>query len=369
MAKIYPEPYKRKSGYYYFKEPGSRREHSTGTKTKERAYFVIKKFIDGRNLVVSPTFREYAEPFFVWPTCPHASRLLEENKQIGEGYVKQGRSLLEKHIFTDEVFCSLRIADIRRGHVLDLRDRLKAKIGVCTTLNRTIEKAKVVLSEAFYRGDIDMNPGAGIGVIKIEANVRDVFSLEEIREMFRERPGYWPEPLAYDFLKVMAFTGMRNGEVSAITYEQISGADLIINRAFKSRGEEGRPKWDKDRAIVIPSSIAGILKGPGKGLVFKHKDGRRIGQHYIETEIKAALQAAKITRPGLTAYSFRHSLNSHLLAAGADPILLQSWMGWSSTLPFTRVQAGYTHLKVFDLGKIARLIDSLYAPKAGVKTG
>jgi len=186
--------------------------------------------------------------------------------------------------------------------------------------------------------------------------------------LFRARPGVWPEPLAYDFLKVMAFTGMRNGEVSALTWEQIDGKNLHINRAYKVTGDAGKPKWDKERSIVIPGTIADILRGPGSGLIFKHGDGRRVGNHYIEKAVKTALSAAGIMREGLTAYSFRHSLNSHLLAAGADPFLVQCWMGWSSRVPFSRIQTGYTHLQVFDLGKIARLIDSLYSPTGKQRT-
>ena len=107
MAKIYPEPYKRKSGYYYFKyvsREGKRVEKSTGAKTKERARLEIQRFVDSLTAVASISFRDYAAPFFIWPTCPRTSRLLDEGKQIGRAYVQGTRRLLVSYVFTDPVF-------------------------------------------------------------------------------------------------------------------------------------------------------------------------------------------------------------------------------------------------------------------------
>jgi integrase len=329
----------------------------------------VKKFIDRRDRVDSPPFRVYAEPFHVWPSCPRVTRLLAENKQIGKTHVEDMRRLMNKYVFLDTAFCSLRMADIRRGHVLDFRSRLLEQIGACNTLNRVMSAIKTILSEAYFRGDSDVNAGDKIGNINYEAETRDVFTLDEMRLLFANRPGVWPSALFHDFFKVMAFTGMRNGEVSALSWEQIEGKDLHINRAFKHDATLGAPKWDKSRSIVIPDGLSGVLSGLGSGLIFKQPGNKRVGPRSCSVAFSAALQIAGINRPGLTAYSFRHSLNSHLLAAGADPFLVQCWMGWSSRIPFSKVQTGYTHLQVFDLGKVARLIDSLYSPRARRQTG
>lgn len=57
-------------------------------------------------------------------------------------------------------------------------------------------------------------------------------------------------------------------------------------------------------------------------------------------------------------------MNTNLLAAGVSPLLVQSFLGWTSTESkiLTRVQAAYTHLKLLRIEEVAEAIDRIYAP-------
>ena len=70
-----------------------------------------------------PTLRKYAQPFFVWGKCPHVRRLLSEGKSITSYHVRDMRSIMENHLFTDPL-AELCIAAIKRADILDYRERL-----------------------------------------------------------------------------------------------------------------------------------------------------------------------------------------------------------------------------------------------------
>lgn len=151
MKKKYPEPFKRD------RSPGER---------------------DAETSIL--TFAEYAAPYFVWakdqdrPTCPHARRILDEGKSIGRTHLHQCRSLLERHILTDRFFSALRMTQLRRRDILELRDRLRDQGVKVNTANKSIAAVKIVLAEAFFRNDIDDDPGAGVGEVKYKKAERGV---------------------------------------------------------------------------------------------------------------------------------------------------------------------------------------------------
>jgi integrase len=65
----------------------------------------------------------------------------------------------------------------------------------------------------------------------------------------------------------------------------------------------------------------------------------------------------------ITPHSLRHSLNSHLLNSGCDPIKVRAYMGWSDNIVqpiLTAVQAGYTHWPPDMLRDLLPSIDALF---------
>ncbi len=190
MKKKYPEPFKRAGNpHYYFtvEVSGKRRNLSTGQKTKEKARDSIREYIDERTAGTSSAlFAEYAKPFFLWekdkdrPTCPHARRILDEGKSIGRTHLYQCSRLLDRHILRDETFSNLSVRKVRRRDILELRDRLREGGVRINTANKAIAAVKIILAEAFFRGDIDDDPGAGVGEVKYQKAERGVLLPTEV---------------------------------------------------------------------------------------------------------------------------------------------------------------------------------------------
>jgi hypothetical protein len=129
------------------------------------------------------TLKEYANLYYIWETCPHVRRLLDEKKSIGKRHVRIQRGVMEKQIFPDEIV-NMKISDIKRADIIDFRSRLLAKNLGGRTVNMIIGILKTIFKEAFYREEIDRDPTAGIGLIKYRKKEAGIFIIPELKMLF-----------------------------------------------------------------------------------------------------------------------------------------------------------------------------------------
>lgn len=394
MKKKYPEPWKRQeSPYYQFwwtDYAGKRRKHSSGEILKEQARKAIRKYVDRLDSPETEdglTFRAYAEPFFRWNTCPRVARLLDEGKSIGRTHVAKSRRWLELYVFPDLTFSALKIEQVRRADLLNLRNRLRGKVGL-NTLNKTISTVKTILSEAAFRQDIEMNPGADVGNVAYEQLQRGTFTVEEVREILAKRPGEMASsPLVDLVICALLCTGCRVGELRALRWSAVDleGGRTTIREASKSEKDIGDPKWGKKREIALPRILLDRLRKWQEmttrralnDFVFSaDSEGHPPGQTWLRNNVSRVFKAAdadkkmkfKLGERWLTPHACRYTLNTHLLAAGVPPLLVQTFLGWSSQEEriLTRVQRSYTELRLFRLEDVSAKIDELYGSKKKV---
>ena len=375
-----PEPFILKlrgsSPFFYYKLAEWTAYKTTGCKTKVDAMKVVQKAIEFENKMhLEDTFRHYADPYFQWDTCPRIMRRLAEGKSIGETHVKKSRAWLEKHIFLDDTFCELKMSDIRRADVLDLRQRLIAMGTGTNTINKCIATVKTIMSEAYFREEIERDPGSRIGSLNYEKKEKGILTKGELGGLFSEIPGPFTNLRAYCVFNLAAKTGMRCGEVLALTWDAIDFAGEIIDvrEAWKTHYIKGLPKSNRKRQIpVVPGIMASLerlneesIRIATTDLIFCYEDGTRLGPTWWRKSFQRALKKAKITKNDVTPHSLRHSLNSHLLAAGCDPVKVRAYMGWTDNVRapvLTPVQAGYTHWPADHLKDLLPPINEIFAP-------
>jgi hypothetical protein len=83
-------------------------------------------------------------------------------------------------VLKDHRFALLPVAQIRRRDLIELRDRLRDKGVAINTTSKVSCAAKIVLAEAFFRGDIDDDQGAGVGEVKYKEAERSVLLPSEV---------------------------------------------------------------------------------------------------------------------------------------------------------------------------------------------
>lgn len=382
----YPQPYRRPSGYYSFnyKDPrtGLWKQKSTGALALKEAREAIKRFIDSLDRGDSRiTLRQYAEPFYDWDRCPRINRALKEGRTIGRRHAQNCRRAIQSHVLTDKL-ADIPIAEIRRAHLIDFRDRLSRKHSI-GTVNNVMNAIKGLFTEAYYREDISKNPGAQIGAIRRVAPTIGILTQEEVRRLLHQE---WSSQTARRLFMVAVHTGMRAGELLAMNWSQVDwqASTLRVNAAWKSPTERGLPKWNKVREIPLTEQVMEVLAeiredsvriGPND-LIFCYEDGTRIGatfwyRRFIQAGLAAGLvkkapsDAGYVNARGekIKPHSLRHGLNTHLLDAGADPYKVRLMLGWSDTgvKSLSAVQLGYTHSAADALGELRDLISRLYA--------
>lgn len=395
MGQTYPRVFLRKDRghvyYYHWTVDGKDKILSTGISTKERAQKEVERRVDeAARAAKEPaasilTFRQYAERYYRWPeggapTCPHASRLLAEGKQIGRQHCLASRRLLDRVLEAVPGFGDLPLGEIRRSAVVDLRTRLMEKFNANTS-GKMLESVKTVLSEAAFREDIESNPGAEVGKPSYEPRVRAALTVAEVRGILETCPGRMAtEPRIKTMMVVLLGTGVRAGELRALRWGAVDldTREAVIREAAKGeRGvETGPPKWGRVRRIVLPEFVAASLREwrgiavrtDAADFIFGGADGR-IPSHQVVKDAWTSVLAGSTIAVGdrwLTPHSCRHTLNSALLLAGASPLGVAEFLGWSSDAgrALSRVQADYTHLHMLDLRRVADLVDTLYTGKA-----
>ncbi len=76
---------------------------------------------------------------------------------------------------------------------------------------------------------------------------------------------------------------------------------------------------------------------PGDHFVFGTPDGERIGYEGLHNVLETVIDDAREEdvlpddERWISCHAARHTLNTNLLAAGVAPLLVQSFLGWSST--------------------------------------
>lgn len=363
---------------YYDPNTGRRVIRSTFETDETKARAVALAYAKGTVIPrqvpkVTGTLREYSAPFFT-ESCPRARRMREAGWKPSARWQRMQRSWLTEHILTDEI-ADMRLADISRGAILDFRGRILSRLpDQRNTVNKVIAVLGTILSEAAFREDIKANPSARVGSVKEDRKEAGTFTAAELSAMFPgEGLGPWKDIEDYTCFCLAAETGMRRGELLGLKWGAIDfdAALITVELAWKgTRGkvrEYGPPKSGKSRTFPLPAFSAVKLaelrdrEGPSSEFVFSDADGNPRGETWLRKHFLSAMKSMKIDARArrLSPHSYRHTLNSLLLASGADPMLVRAALGWSGA----RIQETYLHLSANDLRSVTTKIGELIEHK------
>lgn len=367
---IYPKPFQREgSPNLYFKytdHNGKRKQKSCGTPRKGAAQKVIIKFMDNhsRSSFGNKPLSQLLSSWTNGRTNPRYERYKREGKTYGLSRVRDIVYLLN-HVKKHRIVRTP-AAEVTRGKALDLREWLISVelVDKHRTVNKIMAAMRSIYSEAVYRGELDNNPFAGIGNLKYTQNKKTLLSVEQILSLEKK---HFKDEIAYNFTLFTLFTGMRFGEVVALSWDKIDKKVVMVDQAFKSGGAKdiGLPKWDKVRSFPLSKKAQSALPDKGIGLIFT-VNGHRVYHKWYSDQLSHALREAKL--PRVTTHSFRHLINSRLLLNNISPYLIQKYLGWSSgSSMINKVQDGYTHINSQDLQIVADAIDRIYRDGSGMK--
>ena len=362
--------------YYRLADDPQRIQHSTGCRTIGDAKRFCDAKVQPRRANAEQTLRSYLDPYFVWETCPHVRRLVDEGKAIGRRHAHEQRRILELYIWEDAI-AERPVRELTRGDLVDFRDRVRASKGPAVA-NKAVGALKTALQEGVYREELDRNPALKIGAVKYEKKIRGTFLPVELQALFPgDPPGPWPDLAAYTCFLLAWANGMRRGELYALRWRHLDldARILRVDEAWKGGEEIGAPKWGHRREEALSAAAAvslvalradGIHTAPDD-LVFGAEDGAMRSEQWWRDCFASAMATVKVGKDTgidararrLTPHAFRHTINTQLLNEGMDAEKVRAMLGWTNE----STQKGYTHRTGADLREGAAAVDRILGRK------
>jgi integrase len=198
------------------------------------------------------------------------------------------------------------------------------------TSNKVLTTLTAVLDMAERHGSVKRNAAEKAERLKvrteadnaIEVEPDQVYSKSELKKLIKATEG-----LARLFIMVMVFTGLRIGEVLALTWSAVDlkagKLRVLLTLADSGKGEEPLfqpPKTrGSKRTIELPRELVHELKvwrlqcpASERDLVFATEEGKPFHRKAVSKILNGAIEKAEVKR--LTPHGLRHTFASLLLA-------------------------------------------------------
>ena len=232
--------------------------------------------------------------------------------------------------------------------------------------NSTVNKYMKFLGSIFnFMIDSDVpvrNPLARIKALKETKNDKiRALSTIEVQTLLKKTKIVYPD--FYPLLFTAIFTGMRQGELIALTWDSINWITkkITIDKNY-THGKLGTPKTGKIRIIDMSDELAKVLKewrlacpNSEYNLVFPNNEGNyQSAENMLKRRFLTSLNRAGIDK--IRFHDLRHTYASLLLANGAPMKYVQYQLGHSS---ITMTMDLYTHLLPEVNDKCVNLLNSI----------
>lgn len=121
-----------------------------------------------------------------------------------------------------------KIADIEKREILKLQEELACKQKP-RTVNITIVQLKNIFQSAVLEGIIASNPAAGIKPLKVDTKEGETSNRALQEKEQRVFMQYARTEWLYELMEVLLYTGMRVGEATALTWNDIDDVNRVIH--------------------------------------------------------------------------------------------------------------------------------------------
>jgi integrase len=366
--------YKRKLAtkvvFYYvaYDDQGKRRKFSTGCTTKSQALAYTMELYKTNSLipvkkapVVLLTFGVYAKGWWT-PDCDYVKAEALRGRKLTAQYINTNKRSMEKHIlptFRSSLLTEITSAKIEAWQrYLIERKKLSTKYA-----NNILSIFSVILDEARREGHIKANPAREVRAFANNSKQRGILSFEEARDLLTNL-SYWDNPIAYTASLLAACTGMRVGEIRALRPCDLRDGYIHVEHSVDLQGALKGTKTGDNRDLPLPQSLMDALRTladhAGKeGRIFSVA-GVPMSTDAIRDSFYRAMAVKGITEEerrerNITFHSWRHFLNSQLLANGINESKTRKIIGHSTAEMTKR----YAHFLVNDFADVLEITESI----------
>jgi integrase len=265
-------------------------------------------------------------------------------------------------------FGARRLSELTRLDLQDFADRMLAEGRDPSTIRNTVMPLRAICRRAVARGELTVNPTAGLELPAVRGKRDRIVSPEEAAKLLAALPeedrGLWATAF---------YAGLRRGELLGLRFEDIDLARgrIRVERAFDPVAG----------VLVAPKSASGVRSVPVPTVLREHLAAQRLragrGEGFAFGEsVTTPLDSLRITRRAQSIWTVaglepiglheaRHCYASLMIAAGVNAKALSTYMGHSSiTITLDR----YGHLFPGNEDEAAGQLDAyLLAMRAGAR--
>ena len=356
--------FKRGKVFYYwtYDRYGKRHRFSTGKTKKTEAFsFCIERMSAGNLICHTPvveriTLSDYGKNFWNYETCPIIQSKILRGGHYSVKMATNHQALFDHHIkpfLGDKDLSSLTSSDIESWLL-----HLPGEKGLSNkTANNAFETLRQMLNQAVLDNYIDKNPALNIKPLINKSIRREAFTHEEVKALLSRE---WDNEFAYTACYLASRTGMRIGEVRALTREQIHPDYIEVNASWSDQEGRKTTKSGWSRIIPITEELYELLMKyapPLGGLIFSLNGIKPVKGDYFGERLRKKMDECGIDyiNNNLSFHSFRHFFNTRMLAADISGEKVRAVLGHESESMTTH----YAHLSQKDLNKVKELQQAL----------
>ncbi len=339
---------------------------STPIRRRDEAILICQKALDeglifGKREPVS--LYSYVKRFFDWETSPYVERRnLLDPGSISKDYMATRENLISNHILP-KIHTNLLLSAVTVNHLEQIQLSLVKEGRLSpSTINICMGALSLALTEAQRRGQLSGGNSYTVRPLKSVQKARGILSEEELKSfmLYMKQDG---EERIYLACLLALLTGMRSGELRALSFTAIGEDVITVDQAYADKAGLKVPKGKKTRYVPCPPFVCEKLKNlslanpkpnahhlvfwskRGGGFVSSHYFSERFQQELVRSNV---LQREEIKRRNITFHSLRHMANT-LLRGSVDEHVLRMTIGHSSE----QLSDLYTHLSQRGLKSVA----------------
>lgn len=303
--------------YYTDYKNEKRKKHKRGFNTKKEALEFEREFLAQSQFSIEMTFKSLYS-------------LYQEDM---ESRIKKTTMETKKYIIKKKIlpfFENMKVKEIKPIHIRKWQSDLLKTDYSKTYLKSIYNQLTAIFNYAVRFHNLDKNPCHVAGSIgKKDADEMQILTLQEFNKMI----DYVTDKENKFFYIILFWTGMRKGELLALTYEDVDfeNKTISINKNFqivKSEKVITDPKTPKSKRVIAVNDIVLNCIKEMWDTAYKPKKTDTIfyvSKYSLKRQLDTACKRAKV--PQIRIHDLRHSHASYLLSNGINIVILSRRLG------------------------------------------
>ena len=303
--------------YYTDYKNEKRKKHKRGFNTKKEALEFEREFLAQSQFSIEMTFKS----------------LYSLYQDDMESRIKKTTMEIKEYIVNKKIlpfFENMKVKEIKPIHIRKWQSELLKTDYSKTYLKSIYNQLTAIFNYAVRFHNLDKNPCHVAGSIgKKDADEMQILTLQEFNKMI----DYVTDKENKFFYIVLFWTGMRKGELLALTYEDVDfeNKTISINKNFQIvRGEKviTDPKTPKSKRVIAVNDI--VLNCIKEMWDTTYKPNKTdtifyVSKYSLKRQLDTACKRAKV--PQIRIHDLRHSHASYLLSNGINIVILSRRLG------------------------------------------